>query len=122
MNAWIYLAIAIAFEIAGTSLLKASNGFSRMGLGIASMACYWVCFGFLAVAMKSIPVGVAYAIWSGGGIVAIAVIGWLVFRQSLNLIQISFIALIFVGAIGLNLTTSAHATDTHRVGTGISPE
>jgi small multidrug resistance pump len=122
MNAWIYLAIAIAFEIAGTSLLKASNGFSRMGLGIASMACYWVCFGFLAVAMKSIPVGVAYAIWSGVGIIAIAVIGWLVFRQSLNPIQIGFIALICVGAIGLNLTTSAHATGAHRVGTGVSPE
>lgn len=109
MNAWIYLAIAIVFEIAGTSLLKASNGFSRMGLGIVSMACYWVCFGFLAVAMKSIPVGVAYAIWSGVGIIAIAVIGWLVFRQSLNPIQIGFIALICVGAIGLNLTTNAYS-------------
>jgi multidrug transporter EmrE-like cation transporter len=108
MNAWIYLAIAIAFEIAGTSLLKASDGFARMGLGIASMVCYWVCFGFLAVAMKSIPVGVTYAIWSGVGIVAITIIGWLVFKQSLNPSQIAFIALILVGAIGLNLTTSAH--------------
>jgi multidrug transporter EmrE-like cation transporter len=109
MNAWILLAIAIAFEIAGTSLLKASNGFSRVGLGIASMACYWVCFGFLAVAMKSIPVGVTYAVWSGVGIVAITIIGWLVFKQSLNATQIGFIALILVGAIGLNLTTPAHA-------------
>lgn len=106
MNAWIYLAIAIAFEIAGTSLLKASNGFSRLGFGMASMACYWVCFGFLAVAMKSIPVGVAYAIWSGVGITAIAIIGWLVFRQSLNPVQIGFIILICIGAVGLNLTTN----------------
>lgn len=109
MNGWIYLAIAIAFEIAGTSLLKASNGFARMGFGIGSMACYWVCFGFLAVAMKSIPVSVTYAIWSGAGIVAITIIGWLVFKQSLNATQIGFIVLIFVGAIGLNLTTPAHA-------------
>ena len=109
MNAWMLLAIAIAFEIAGTSLLKASNGFSRVGFGMASMACYWVCFGFLAVAMKSIPVGVTYAIWSGAGIVAITIIGWLVFKQSLNGTQIGFIALILVGAIGLNLTTPAHA-------------
>jgi small multidrug resistance pump len=122
MNAWIYLAIAIAFEIAGTSLLKASDGFSRLGFGIGSIACYWVCFGFLAVAMKSIPVGVAYAIWSGAGIIAIAVIGWLVFRQSLSVAQIAFIALIFVGAIGLNLTTTAHANHAYRVGTGTSPE
>lgn len=107
MNAWIYLGIAIAFEIAGTTLLKASDGFARVGLGMASMACYWVCFGFLAVAMKSIPVGIAYAIWSGVGIIAITVIGWLVFKQGLNAVQIGFIALICVGAIGLNLTTSA---------------
>jgi small multidrug resistance pump len=122
MNAWLLLAIAIAFEIAGTSLLKASNGFSRMGLGVASMACYWVCFGFLALAMKNIPVGVVYAIWSGAGIVAITIIGWLVFRQNLNATQIGFIVLICVGAIGLNLTTSAHAEETQRVGTGTSPE
>lgn len=109
MNAWIYLAIAIVFEIAGTSLLKASDGFSRVGLGIASMACYWICFGFLAIAMKSIPVGVAYAIWSGVGIIAITIIGWLAFRQSLNPVQIGFIALICVGAIGLNLSTKVDA-------------
>lgn len=105
MNAWILLAIAIAFEIAGTSLLKASNGFTRWGFGIGAMACYWVCFGFLAAAIRTIPVGVAYAIWSGVGIVAIALIGWLVFRQTLSAAQTGFILLILVGAIGLNLTT-----------------
>jgi small multidrug resistance pump len=106
MNAWIMLLIAIVFEIAGTSLLKASDGFTRWGLGAASMACYWVCFAFLAAAIKTIPVGVAYAIWSGVGIVAIALIGWLVFRQSLSATQIGFTLLILIGAIGLNLTTS----------------
>ncbi len=106
MNAWILLAIAIAFEIAGTSLLKASNGFSRWGLGVGAMACYWVCFGFLAAAFKTIPVGIAYAVWSGVGIVAIALIGWLLFRQSLTMAQTGFILLILVGAIGLNLTTT----------------
>ncbi|WP_397579794.1 DMT family transporter [Sphingorhabdus sp.] len=122
MNAWIYLAIAIAFEIAGTSLLKASDGFARIGLGIGSMACYWVCFAFLAVAMKSIPVGVAYAIWAGVGILAITIIGWLVFKQSLQPIQIGFILLILVGATGLNLTTKADAAEPQRVGSGTSPE
>ncbi|WP_333567507.1 DMT family transporter [Sphingorhabdus sp.] len=122
MNAWIYLAIAIAFEIAGTSLLKASDGFARIGFGIGSMACYWVCFAFLAVAMKSIPVGVSYAIWSGMGIMAITIIGWLVFKQSLQPVQIGFILLILVGAIGLNLTTKADAAEPQRVGSGASPE
>lgn len=120
MNAWVLLAIAIIFEIAGTSLLKASDGFARWGLGAASIACYWVCFGFLAVAIKSIPVGVAYAIWSGAGIVAIAVIGFIVFRQNLSLMQIAFIALILVGAVGLNLTTNETPAG-HLVGTGTAP-
>jgi small multidrug resistance pump len=110
MNAWVLLAVAIAFEIAGTSLLKASDGFARWGLGMASMACYWVCFGFLAAAIKTIPVGVAYAIWSGVGIVAIALIGWLIFRQTLSVVQMGFILLILIGAIGLNLTTTQTET------------
>lgn len=105
MNAWALLAVAIAFEIAGTSLLKASDGFARWGYGMGSMACYWVCFAFLAAAIKTIPVGIAYAIWSGVGIVAIALIGWLAFRQSLSIAQIAFIALILIGAVGLNLST-----------------
>ena len=106
MNAWVLLAIAILFEVLGTSLLKASDGFTRWGLGAASIACYWVCFGFLAVAIKSIPVGVAYAVWAGAGIMAVALIGWIVFRQGLSPLQMTFIALILVGAVGLNLTTN----------------
>ena len=106
MNAWLLLAIAIIFEIAGTSLLKASDGFNRWGLGAASMACYWICFAILASAIKTIPIGVAYAIWSGVGIVAITLIGWFAFRQSLSLAQAGFIALIAIGAIGLNLSTA----------------
>ncbi|WP_438729016.1 DMT family transporter [Parasphingorhabdus sp. DH2-15] len=108
MNAWMLLAVAIIFEILGTSLLKASDGFTRWGIGAASIACYWICFAFLAVAIKSIPVGVAYAIWSGVGIVAITIIGFVVFRQNLGFMQIGCIALIAIGAIGLNLTTPAH--------------
>lgn len=110
MNAWILLGIAIIFEIAGTSLLKISDGFTRWGVGMASIACYWVCFAFLAVAIKSIPVGVAYAIWSGFGIVAITLIGFVVFKQNLGLFQLGCIALIAVGAVGLNLSTAAEET------------
>lgn len=109
MNAWVCLVIAIGFEIAGTSLLKASDGFARWGLGAGSIACYWVCFGFLALAMKAIPVGVVYAIWSGFGIVAITLIGWFVFKQGLSVVQLGCILMIAVGAVGLNLATSADA-------------
>ncbi|MFC4293161.1 DMT family transporter [Sphingorhabdus arenilitoris] len=105
MNPWILLAVAIIFEIAGTSFLKASDGFTRWGIGAASIACYWVCFAFLALAITKIPVGVAYAIWSGAGILAIALIGWLIFKQNLSAVQMGCIALIIVGAVGLNMTT-----------------
>lgn len=129
MNAWVLLGIAILFEVIGTSLLKASDGFTRWGLGMASIGCYWICFGFLAVAIKAIPVGVAYAIWSGVGIVAIAVIGLILFKQNLSIVQIACIGLIAIGAIGLNLTTQIEAkaaapdaAAAYRVGSGTSPE
>lgn len=96
---------AIALEVISTSLLNASQGMTRWGYGVAAMAGYGMCFWLLAFAMTRIPMGVAYAVWSGVGIVAIAAIGWIVFRQSLSWAQIAFMGLILVGAIGLNLTT-----------------
>lgn len=105
INAWVLLLGAIAFEVVSTSLLNASQGMTRWGYGVAAMAGYGVCFWLLAFAMTRIPMGVTYAVWSGVGIVAIAVIGWVVFRQSLTLTQTGFMALILIGAIGLNLST-----------------
>jgi|TARA_B100000378_G_scaffold169291_1_gene136444 small multidrug resistance pump len=105
INAWVLLLGAIALEVASTSLLNASQGMTRWGYGIAAMAGYGVCFWLLAFAMTRIPMGVAYAVWSGVGIVAIAAIGWIVFRQNLSWAQAGFMALILIGAIGLNLTT-----------------
>ena len=109
MKPWVFLGIAITFEIMGTSLLKASDGFTRYWIGGLSIASYWVSFWFLGMVLTKIPVGVAYAIWSGVGIAAIAVIGWLLFRQTLSMPQLGFIALILVGAIGLNMTTPSEA-------------
>jgi small multidrug resistance pump len=105
INAWVLLLGAIALEVISTSLLNASQGMTRWGYGMAAMAGYGLCFWLLAFAMTRIPMGVAYAVWSGLGIVAIAVIGWVVFRQSISLAQAGFMALILIGAIGLNLTT-----------------
>jgi small multidrug resistance pump len=105
VNPWVLLIGAIAFEVVSTSLLNASQGMTRWGYGVAAMAGYGVCFWLLAFAMTRIPMGVAYAVWSGLGIVAIAAIGWIVFRQSLSLAQAGFMAMILVGAIGLNMTT-----------------
>lgn len=105
MNPWLLLLGAIALEVVSTSLLNASQGMTRWGYGVAAMAGYGVCFWLLAFAMTRIPMGVAYAVWSGLGIVAIAVIGWVVFRQNLTLAQAGFMGLILIGAIGLNLST-----------------
>ncbi|MEL7487136.1 MAG: multidrug efflux SMR transporter [Pseudomonadota bacterium] len=105
MIAWILLVIAIAFEIVGTSLLKLSDGFEKPLWGGLAIASYWGSFSFLAPALKAIPVGVAYAIWSGVGIVAIAIIGYFFFDQRLSLLQYFFIATILFGAVGLRLTT-----------------
>ena len=106
LNPWMSLTIAIVFEIAATLMLKQSDGFQQTDWAIGSIICYIICFWFFAPALKSLPVGVAYAIWSGVGIAAVAVFSWFVFDQHLSGIQVFFIALILAGAIGLNLNTS----------------
>ncbi len=104
MNAWVFLGIAIVLEVSGTILLKLSNGFEKWQWGVLSILCYSACFWMLAPAMKVIPVGIVYAIWSGVGIVAISIIGIFAFDERLSALQFAFIGMILIGAIGLNLT------------------
>ncbi len=109
MSGWYYLLGAIALEVAGTFLLKLSNGFEKWHWGTLSILCYSACFWVLAPALKVIPVGVAYAIWAGLGIVAAAVIGLFAFNEKLGALQLLFIGLVLAGAIGLRLTTTSAA-------------
>ncbi len=74
MSAWLYLAFAIALEVMGTFMLKLSDGFEKPIWGVFSILCYSACFWALAPAMKALPVGIVYAIWSGVGIVAASLI------------------------------------------------
>lgn len=106
LNPWLSLVVAIIFEIGATLMLKQSDGFQQTDWAIGSIICYIICFWFFAPALKALPVGVAYAIWSGVGIAAVAMFSWFVFDQHLSGIQVFFIALILAGAIGLNLNTS----------------
>ena len=106
MSAWAYLVIAIALGVTGTILLKLSDGFKNKLYGFLSIAAYCWCFVFFAPALKSIPAGVAYAIWSGAGIAIVTLFGRVAFKQTLKPIQYVFILLIVMGAVGLNLTTS----------------
>lgn len=105
MNVWIYLLMAIGLEVSGTLLLKMSNGFENWVLGSLAIGCYSICFWCLAPVLKVIPVGIAYAIWAGAGIALVTLAGLFLFEQKLSAVQLLCIGLIFVGAIGLNLTT-----------------
>jgi len=107
MGPWLFLAAAIALEVTGTFLLKLSNGFERWHWGMLSIFCYSACFWMLAPAMKYLPVGIVYAIWAGVVIVAAAVLGTFFFQERLGAVQLLFIAMILVGAVGLKLTSNA---------------
>jgi small multidrug resistance pump len=103
---FIYLAIAIVAEVIGTSALKASNGFTALLPSLVVMAGYSVSFYFLSLALRAIPVGVAYAIWSGVGIVLISAIAWVVYRQALDFAAILGIGLIIAGVVVIQLFSS----------------
>jgi small multidrug resistance pump len=105
---WLMLYTAIAFEVVGTTSLKLSEGMTRLGWFALCLALYATSFALLAISLKTIPVGVAYAIWSGLGTVLIALIGILWFQEAASPLRLLFIAMILVGAIGLNLTTRSH--------------
>lgn len=100
---WLYLVLAIAAETAGTTALKASEGFTRLWPSVATAAAYAVSFYLLAQVLRVIPVGIAYAIWSGLGIVLIALIGWLLFDQRLDAPALAGMALIVAGIVVMQL-------------------
>ena len=100
---WIFLSIAILSEVIATSALKAANGFTRPGPSLAVVLGYASAFYFLSLTLRTIPVGVTYAVWSGVGIVLVAVIGWLVYGQKLDVPGLAGMALIVAGIVVLNL-------------------
>ncbi len=107
---YVYLALAIVAEVIGTTALKASNGFSRPGWVAVTVAGYGVAFYLLSLTLRTVPTGVAYAIWSGVGIVLISLVAWLVQGQKLDLAAIAGMALIIAGVAVMNLfsTTAGH--------------
>jgi small multidrug resistance pump len=98
----LYLAVAIISEVIGTSALKASAGFSRPLPILIVVLGYGMAFYFLSLTLRTVPVGIAYAIWSGVGIVLITLIGMLWFRQSLDLPALLGMALIILGVVVIN--------------------
>ena len=101
--AYILLALAIVFEVTGSTFLVKSEGFTQLVPSILVVVFYVISFYLLSQVIKTIPLGVAYAIWGGVGIVLTALIGFLIFRQSLDLAALIGIALIIGGVIVMNI-------------------
>lgn len=106
---YIYLIIAVAFEVVATSALKETQGFTRLLPSLVTVAGYAAAFYFLSLVLKVMPVGIVYAMWSGAGIVFITAIAWVWFRQSLDLPALIGIALIMAGVIVINLFSKSVA-------------
>ncbi|AGI69060.1 putative multidrug resistance protein [Octadecabacter antarcticus 307] len=100
---FITLIVAVIFETIGTTALQASQQFTKLGPSVIVVIAYSIAFYLLALTLKSMPVGIMYAIWSGSGIVLIALIGWVVFRQTLDWPAILGMTLILVGIIIIQL-------------------
>src|SRR5690606_10196418 len=109
MPAYFYLAVAIVSEVIATSALKASQGFSRPLPLLVVLAGYGLAFYCLSLTLRSIPLGVAYAVWSGGGIGLVTLVGWVVYKQALDIGAIIGIALIVSGVVVLQLFSKAGA-------------
>lgn len=101
---WIYLILAIAFELIGTTLMKISYGFTKLIPTIGTFMAYVICFTLLSLSLKKIEVGIAYAIWSAVGIVVLCIIGIVFFKESISLIKVVSIIFILIGVIGLYLS------------------
>ncbi|MGE6258114.1 DMT family transporter [Heyndrickxia sporothermodurans] len=105
---WIFLCLAILFEVSGTITMKLSNGLTKVVPSILMIILYISSLSFLTLALKSIDISIAYAIWSGIGIALITFIGFLYFGEHISPIKLIAISLIIIGVITLNLAGESH--------------
>jgi multidrug transporter EmrE-like cation transporter len=104
MMNWILLYAAIFFEVAGTIALKHSAGIARPIMFVSALGLYGVSFFALSMALRSLPIGASYAVWSGVGTVMAILFGVVLFAETVTPLRALFISLILVGTIGLNLS------------------
>lgn len=109
ISPWWALAVAIVSEVIATSALKAADGFTRLVPSVVVVVGYGTAFYFLSLALKSVPVGIAYAIWSGVGIVLLSLIGWVFYGQRLDAPALTGMALIVAGVVILQLSSRSAA-------------
>jgi small multidrug resistance pump len=104
-QAWALLGVAIGFEVVGTSSMKLSHGFTHLGPTALMFACYAVAFSCNTLAVKTLDVSITYAVWSGVGTVAVALIGMLWFKEPATALKMVCIGLIVIGVFGLHSTS-----------------
>lgn len=107
--AWIYLSVAIVSEVIGTSFLKESDGFSRLWPSVISLTGYGIALFTLSLAVRSIELGIAYAIWAGVGTALIVLIGWLALGQKIDAAAIVGVAMIVGGVVVINAFSTIEA-------------
>ena len=107
--AWVYLGLSIVAEIIATSALQATQGFSKLWPSVLTLAGYALAFYFLSLTLRSIPLGIAYAIWSGVGIVCVSIIAYFLYKQSLDLPAILGMSMIVGGVVIINLFSKSVA-------------
>lgn len=105
--AYLYLLIAVVAEVIATSALNASKGFTQPIPSTITCIGYLIAIYFLALTMKSIPMGITYALWSGAGIVFISTIGWVVFKQQLDTAAMIGLAFILFGIVIINIFSNS---------------
>jgi len=101
---WLYLTLAILAEVAGTTCMKLSAGFTKRTPSLLIWPFYGVCFYFLTLALRKVDISVAYAIWSGVGTALIATVGVLYFREPVSLLKVVGVVAIIGGVVALNMS------------------
>lgn len=108
-STYLLLGVAIVAEVIATTALKAADGFSRLGPSVVVVLGYGIAFTCLSLTLKTLPTGIAYAIWSGVGIVLVSALGWFLHRQSLDLPALIGLGLIIAGVLVVNLFSDSVA-------------
>ena len=109
MNNWVYLGLAIFSEVIATASLKSTEGFTRLVPSIVVIAGYSAAFFFLSLTLDTIPIGVAYAVWSGVGVATIAIVSYVLYGQKIDTAGVIGIGLIIAGVVVLRLFSESTA-------------
>ena len=107
---WLYLSLAILFEVGGTVSLKMSNGFSVLGPSVVVVVFYGISILFLALVLKTMDVGTAYAVWAGLGTALVVIVGIFYFDEPATILRLGFLGMIIAGVVGLHLAERSPGT------------